>query len=90
MLNLNITFSLMENLIKIQRYMSESSEDWSEEQAAAAHSNKKRAAIDVASEKNTSRKGKQLQPLIEEEGENQSGFIFINRLGLPCSFMVEG
>ena len=31
MLNLNVTFSLMENLIKIQKYMSESSEDWSEE-----------------------------------------------------------
>ena len=70
MLNLNVTFSLMENLIKIQRYMSESSEDWSEEQAAAAHSNNKRAAIDVASEQNTSRKAKQLRPLIEEEGEN--------------------
>jgi hypothetical protein len=80
----------MENLIKIQKYMSESSEDWSEEQAAAANSTKKRGAVQVASEKGNSRKGKNHRPLIEEEGENQSGFIFINRLGLPCSFMVEG
>lgn len=35
MLNLNVTFSLMENLIKIQKYMSESSEDWSEEKQAS-------------------------------------------------------
>jgi hypothetical protein len=37
MLNLNVTFSFMEDLIKIQKYMSESSEDWSEEQAAAVN-----------------------------------------------------
>jgi hypothetical protein len=32
MLNLNVTFALMENLVKVQKYMGQTSEDWTEEQ----------------------------------------------------------
>jgi len=31
MLNLNVTFSLMENLLKVQKYLSQTSDDWTDE-----------------------------------------------------------
>jgi hypothetical protein len=31
MLNLNMTFALMENLVKIQKYLGQTSSDWTEE-----------------------------------------------------------
>jgi len=48
---------------------------------------------DLSSGHNDSSKAVNPRNLIVEEqpnAENQSGFLFINRLGLPCSFMVEG
>jgi hypothetical protein len=56
-------------------------------------------SIQIGSHHGDSRKASKRNPdrnshasiLIQEEiDDNQSGFLFINHLGLPCNFSLEG
>ena len=75
MLNINCTVGLMQALGKIQKKMAETEGDWEEEKV------------------NHEEEKVELSPLKKQQtisDNSSSGFFFVNRLHLPCSFQLEG
>lgn len=95
LLNLNVTFALMETLTKLQKHLGESSEDWQKEESRHITSNLYRNSkggtmnygIQTMAAGGSALSKRSISQKVDDA---QSGYTFINRLKIPCAITLEG